>query len=150
MPMINQFLAHPTPRGMIQIFVGLLSEIPRGWILADGLDGSPDMKDRFVRATATPTTEPGTEIGGENTVPLSSAENALHNHTLVPYSHQHRTTGGPSAGSSGGYKRRNSAKTDDFFTTFNDPPNQNFLTTGSSVAHENKPPFFEVAYIYKT
>jgi len=150
MPAFAQFLARPTPRGMIQVFTGLLTDIPDGWILADGLLGSPDLTDRFVRGTATPATEPGTDVGGENTVPLTGTENASHNHTLVPYSHTHRVTGNAIAGSSGGIKRRNSAQTDDIDTNFRVPPTQSTLSSGSSSAHENKPPFFEVAYIYKT
>jgi len=149
MPPFAQFLARPTPRGMIQIFTGLLANIPRGWILADGNDGSPDMTDRFVKGTPTPTTEPGT-VGGENDVTLVEATNASHNHTLVPYSHTHRVTGSSSAGGSGGYKRRASEQEDDFETNLRDPPNSNFLTEGGGNPHENKPPFFEVAYIYKT
>ena len=150
MPAFAQFLARPTPRGMIEIWTGLIADIPKGWILADGTDGSPDMSDRFVRGIATPTTEPGTDVGGENEVTLVSGEIANHNHTIVSYSHTHRVTGSSSAGGSGGYKRRNSEQEDDKQTNLRDPPNSNFVSEGGSGAHENKPPFFEVAYIYKT
>jgi microcystin-dependent protein len=135
---------------MIQIWSGLIADIPKGWILSDGTDGSPDMSDRFVRGILNPTTEPGTEIGGENEVTLVSGEIASHNHTLVSYSHTHRVTGSSSAGGSGGYKRALKDKSDDFKTNNRDPPNSNFQPTGGSGSHENKPPFYEVAFIFKT
>lgn len=149
MPPYAQFLARPTPRGMIQIFTGLLSAIPKGWVLADGLNGSPDLKDRFVKGIATPLTNPGL-LGGANTVTLVSATVASHDHTIVSYSHTHRVTGSSSAGGSGGYKRRNSAISSTKSTDPRDPPEQNFQSSGGGGAHENKPPYYEVAFIFKT
>lgn len=36
------------PRGIIVMWSGSLDEIPAGWVLCDGSDGTPDLRDRFV------------------------------------------------------------------------------------------------------
>ena len=36
-------------RGMIQMFYGVASDIPKGWLLCDGSgNGTPDLRDRFI------------------------------------------------------------------------------------------------------
>jgi hypothetical protein len=36
------------PRGVIVMWSGSLEEIPTGWALCDGSNGTPDLRDRFV------------------------------------------------------------------------------------------------------
>jgi hypothetical protein len=36
------------PRGMIMLWAGNLDSIPNGWIICNGTNGSPDMRDRFI------------------------------------------------------------------------------------------------------
>lgn len=36
------------PSGMIVMWAGSLAEIPTGWLLCDGRNGTPDLRDRFV------------------------------------------------------------------------------------------------------
>ena len=51
--------------GIIALWHGLLAAIPTGWILCDGLNGTPDLRDRFIKGAA-PGAEPG-DTGGSAT-----------------------------------------------------------------------------------
>ncbi len=62
-------LPHP---GMILMWSGAAAAIPEGWILCDGTNGTPDLRNQFVRATASGE-EPGTTGGS-----------ATHVHTADP------------------------------------------------------------------
>ncbi len=61
------------PQGLIAMWSGSASSIPPNWILCDGGDGRPDLRDRFVRG-ATPGEEPGSPVGSTRT----------HAHSLEP------------------------------------------------------------------
>ncbi len=38
----------PLPNGLITAWTGHLDEVPAGWSICDGTDGTPDLRDRFV------------------------------------------------------------------------------------------------------
>ncbi|AQT67944.1 hypothetical protein STSP2_01096 [Anaerohalosphaera lusitana] len=38
--------------GMIIMWSGLLSDVPRGWSVCDGSNGTPDLRNRFVRGAS--------------------------------------------------------------------------------------------------
>ena len=42
-------------------YVGALADVPAGWFLCDGTNGTPDLRDRFLEGSATPNLfiEPG-------------------------------------------------------------------------------------------
>lgn len=40
------------PAGLIVMWHGLLSNIPSGWALCDGQNGTPDLRDKFVKGAA--------------------------------------------------------------------------------------------------
>lgn len=46
------------PAGAIVVWSGLLADIPSGWVLCDGTNGTPDLRDQFIRGAA-PGQEPG-------------------------------------------------------------------------------------------
>ncbi len=149
LPNVNQV---DVPTGIIQIWTGTLANIPSGWGLCDGLGGRPNLLDRFVRGVNTPTTEPGT-TGGLATVTLSTAQLTSHGHGITGGStHNHTVPLGTSSGSTG--VRVGSATTggnslDLGDNSFPIPVSPSTGFTGSNLAHNNMPPFFEVAYIIK-
>lgn len=65
------------PRGIIGMWLGLLSAIPQGWFLCNGSLGTPDMRDKHLKVAST-TGEHG-NTGGANT--HSHAASNSHSHT---------------------------------------------------------------------
>ena len=84
---------YPTVSSTLQPIVmwsGTLAEIPDGWQLCDGTNGTPDLRDRFVLGTQTGEV-PG-ETGGAHEVQLTEANLPSHRHyfqTETDGVHQH-------------------------------------------------------------
>lgn len=79
---------HLIPVGAITFWAGDATTIPNGWQLCDGTNGTPDLRDRFVRGGEVPG-----ETGGSNTVQLTAENLPNHNHDLVIYeagAHSHK------------------------------------------------------------
>ncbi len=140
------------PVGLIQIWAGTIATIPSGWALCDGLGGTPNLLDRFVRGINTNITNPGV-IGGLTTVTLITTQMASHTHTPTSGgTHTHTIPTGTGNGTTG-VKRI----TTDFGNGLDlgdesDPivvGGSNTGFTGGNASHDNIPPFFEVAYIIK-
>ena len=56
-------------RGEIKMYNGLLNNIPEGWHICDGTEGTPDLTDRFIVA--------GTSVGPTDIRPLSELKNGI-------------------------------------------------------------------------
>jgi len=66
-----------TPAGLILLWHGLLANIPAGWVLCNGSNGTPDLQSKFVKGTAA-ATNPGT-TGGAAT--HSTTQHAARTHS---------------------------------------------------------------------
>lgn len=75
------FALPTTPSGAIAHWFGDIDALPEGWLLCDGKNGTPDLRDRFVYG-ASASVPPGT-TGGANSYPLSTAQLPPHTHTGV-------------------------------------------------------------------
>ncbi len=129
----------PSPIGTIIIWSGTLATIPGGWILCDGTGGTPDLRETFVRSVPDNVTNPG-GTGGIDTHVVTESQMPIHNHTLTDPNHKHDY-------GSGGIHRDGSSTA--LTSTANALASPSIVDTGSSTAHENRPAFFEVAYIQK-
>jgi len=66
------------PSGVITMWSGSVVAIPAGWLLCDGTNGTPDLRDRFiVGAGGTYTVN---DTGGADSVQLSGSEMPSHSH----------------------------------------------------------------------
>ena len=69
--------------GQIQMWNGLIANIPSGWVICDGANGTPDLRDKFVRGAGA-----GDEAGG-----TGGSETHLHavtgSSTLRSIAHTH-------------------------------------------------------------
>lgn len=79
------------PKGTIALWLGALADIPVGWLLCDGTNGTPNMIDRYPRGATTDIEDDGGSIATHTHTSPSS-----HTHTQSGHSHT-RTLGGPSS-----------------------------------------------------
>jgi microcystin-dependent protein len=198
------------PTGAILLWSGSTGSIPSGFVICDGTNSTPDLRDRFIVGAGNTYAVDAT--GGANTVALAEAEIAAHTHsvsgtTVSDGAHTHNVSGNtsntgahthsgstsntgshshnvPSAnpGDPGGSNAAQAGTTTNAnqatsntgahshnFTTNSDGDHSHTLSgtsdtagahthtfsttsgsTGSGTAHENRPPYYALAYIMKT
>jgi len=68
----------PFPTGGIILWSGAISMVPTGWLLCDGANGTPDLRDRFVVGAGSGYAVGAT--GGATSVTLGVANLPAHNH----------------------------------------------------------------------
>jgi len=143
----RQFIGYGTiPIGGIIMWNG--STAPDGWALCDGYNGTPNLSGRFVMGKGTisqSSTSGGTvsynvqQTGGVQKHKLNLGEMPSHNHGIKINS----------SSSNEGGNGRNSIMTDDQNSYWG---NMNLIQTnaaGSSETHENRPPYYVLAYIMR-
>ena len=114
------------PSGVIVMWSGSISNIPSGWVLCDGTNVTPDLKNRFIVGAGDEYAV--SSIGGEKIHQLTVDEMPSHTHTGGVTAHH-----GAAPGSDGNI--------------------MSISTTGSSGGgqpHENRPPYYTLAFIMKS
>ena len=71
---------HKVPTGGIIFWSGSAAAIPTGWLLCDGTNGTPNLRDRFVVGAGS--TYAVGETGGAATVTLATGNLPAHTHTF--------------------------------------------------------------------
>ena len=151
--------------GMIILWSGAQNAIPSGWVLCDGGNSTPDLRDRFVVGAGS--SYGVDDTGGATSVTLTSNQIPAHGHAFsASNTHNHGITqygyynsGAFNYNSIGsGYPYSNSTSTVNTNsatisitvsgTTGNASPTTN--NTGSGNAHNNLPPYYALCYIMKT
>lgn len=143
------------PVGFIGIWSGTIAAIPTGWIICDGTGGTPNLLDRFVRGVATAATNPGT-TGGAATYDISHTHGA--GSYVLPHTHSIPQGGWSASGSDTDLTRLTSGKSGETFQRLADNTSGAASTTavtgtsgsGGSATQSILPPFYAVAFIYKT
>lgn len=79
------------PSGLITMWSGASTAIPSGWLLCNGENGTPDLRNRFI-VGAGDEYEVGA-TGGEKTHTLTTEEMPSHTHTFTGKAHTHTFTG---------------------------------------------------------
>lgn len=135
----NAFVA-----GMIMIWSGSSASIPTGWLLCDGTNSTPDLRNRFV-VGATSTYAVGATGGSADAIVVS------HTHTATVTDPGH-THGGVQVSGSGTNVNANpgyqlSTGSTSSATTGITVSNS---TTGSSGTNANLPPYYALCYIMKS
>lgn len=143
--------------GTIIMWSGALADIPAGWVICDGNNGTPNLLDRFAKQVPDGVTDPGA-TGGAVSQSMSSAQMPAHNHTGYTGSqgdHVHNYYGtnnyaifyGDGSGDSNG--DIDQSMTADGSHTHN-LSSSTSDATGSGSTWENRPAYYEVAFIMKT
>ena len=90
------------PSGVIVMWSGTTSNIPTGWALCNGANGTPDLRNRFIVGAGSTYSPKAT--GGEATHKLTTAEIPSHNHVFSGSSHTHSLSlSGLTTSSAGGH-----------------------------------------------
>jgi hypothetical protein len=122
--------------GIIVMWHGLLANIPAGWALCNGTNGTPDLRDRFIVGAATGA-NPGT-VGGALTH-THAAHTGVVNHTHVMTASNTVATSGTNVGRGTGAQATVTAT--------------NPVGGVANLPHDtpdHRPPFYAVAFIMKT
>jgi microcystin-dependent protein len=161
----------PIPVGTITMWSGQIDRIPAGWALCNGQNGTPDLRDRFIVGAGT--TYSVNASGGANTITLSTNEMPTHNHAASSDgqgNHGHwiegmnadglvqRTRNYPgqttvNMGFGGGWNAdpndvrwRGMVNSD---TEGNHIHTITVAAAGGNQPHENRPPYFALAFIMR-
>jgi hypothetical protein len=152
------------PDGGIILWYGLVANIPTGWALCNGANGTPDLRERFVIGAST-TLETGS-TGGSKAKTTSSDGGHSHtitvnNHTLTAAqmpSHSHSfdyasesfVNGDIDSGSTGSisYSSRNTGGAGSS-NSHNHSAGSNSVSNHSHTIDDARPPFYALAYIMK-
>ena len=124
------------PSGMIMIWNGSVSEIPDGWILCNGENGTPDLTDKFVLGAGNNYSVGLT--GGEAETILTVDQIPSHTHGYKR--HAFDSNDSDQASSEKVYGVNN--KTIDAYIGSTD-------STGGDQSHNNMPPYYALCYIMK-
>lgn len=159
------------PKGGIIMWSGAVNQVPEGWALCDGAKGTPDLRDRFIVGAGSAYAVGAT--GGEATHTLTIGEMPSHTHIQNAHTHiqdshnhaqnPHRHTQAKKSVTDDGKEQTDVADNSttnewetDLATATNiaaTATNQNTTATnqntGGGAAHENRPPYYALAFIMK-
>ncbi len=147
------------PKGLISMWSGI--DIPKGWALCDGTNNTPNLSGKFIVGFDKNNADYNEikKTGGLEQVTLTTAQLPSHNHegtTNNDGSHKHLIDNKFSGNTSGSGKTSlvvdgESFETINHFTRTDGNHKHAFTTnkTGSDKPHENRPPYYVLAYIMK-
>lgn len=148
----------PVPIGGIILWSGSVASIPSGWALCNGSNGTPDLRNRFVVGAGS-TYRPG-NTGGLDKVTLSLAEMPSHFHQIgvivAKWGDNSNNRNFPDFNSTsypnsdyGGDIARWRTRYQGGSTNYTSAGSSNGRTRGTTTAHENRPPYYALAYIMR-
>lgn len=171
-------LNNAIPSGFIGMWSGAIGAIPSGWFLCDGTNATPDLRDRFIVGAGS--TYAVGAIGGSASVTLTESQLPTHTHTITAstasagahshsvsdpgHAHLYNEASGqaPESGTGfvgyQGFASLTSTSTTAAGTGISiasaGAHTHNITATagntGSSASHENRPPYYALAYIMKS
>jgi len=147
--------ASPFPSGMIVLWSGSTGSIPSGWVLCNGSNSTPDLRNRFVvgagdtySVDATGGSANATLVSHTHTA-SSSVTDPGHFHNVLPrLSGAFSNTGAFIQTATTAQSQTGVGNTDTKTTGIS--VSTSLSTAGSSATNANLPPYYALAYIMKT
>ena len=134
------------PINAIIMWYDSIANIPAGWVLCDGANGTPDLQDKYVKGVSLDA-DKGQPFGSATHVHTnqSAVAGGDHTHTVginvgAPVIYKNITNGGSAAAS-------NTHRHD--FTANSEASGTHPHTTSNTVGGDSLPPFVQVYYIMK-
>lgn len=110
------------PTGIITLWYGAIGNIPSGWILCDGDNGTPNLQNRFL-------------VGAGDSFPVGASGGSVeHNHDFTSDPHLHTLNVG--SGLLDGFGRNSTSSSE--------------VAIGTTDNANGLPPYHALAYIMKT
>jgi hypothetical protein len=148
---VTTAVAAAIPSGGIIIWSGSSASIPSGWVLCNGSNSTPDLRDRFVVGAGSTYSVGGTG-GSANAITVSHTHTA----TVTDPGHDHTGTANIYTDASGGglgYQGTDNKTFQSLATVMNNATTGitvGISTEGSSGTNANLPPYYALCYIMKT
>ena len=108
-------------QGIVAIWSGAIVDIPAGWLICDGTNDTPDLRDRFLYGA------------GGIANPNDTGGTSTHTHTFTSNGHVHDFAAGAAFGAG---------------TVF-DSETASQVVTGTTNSGNNVPAYYALAYIIK-
>jgi hypothetical protein len=139
--------------GMIMMWSGTIATIPSGWVLCNGSNGTPDLRNRFIiganaddgGAAKTNVTGSATQTGGTKDAIVVS-----HTHSVTDPGHLHTVEFAQvfASGTGSNGVRPTGTTSSDWVNTAT--TGISIDSTGSSGTNQNLPPYYALAFIMKS
>ena len=136
--------------GMILIWSGSLGSVPTGWVLCDGTNATPDLRDRFIVGAGN-TYAVGATGGSANAIVVTHTHTATSVVTDPGHVHSYQQPSGSpnnAAGSIPNDITQVAANTASAVTNITVATTN--ANAGTSGTNANLPPYYALAYIMKT
>ena len=146
-------VSNPVPSGLIAIWSGSTGSIPSGWLLCNGSNGTPDLRNSFILGAGN-TYAVGATGGSTDAIVVSHTHAATSTSVVSDPTHSHTFNvnnsgtsygGGPVIPGSGSTYGTNAASTG--ITVATSTTN---ATAGVSGSGANMPPYYALAFIMKS
>ena len=150
--------ASPTlPSGVILIWSGSTGSIPSGYVICDGTNGTPDLRNSFVLGAGNSYTV-GQTGGSTDAIVVSHTHTATSTSTVTDPGHTHPPLGGAGFATSGGSSQFNGPNTNTLMNSTTGSATTGITvaisttnaSAGTSGSGANMPPYYALAYIQKT
>lgn len=147
--------ASPFPSGMIVLWSGATDAIPTGWVLCNGSNSTPDLRNRFV-VGAGDTYSVNATGGSADATLVSHTHSATSSVTDPGHFHEIMQKLQGAFANNGAFIQPASTQISNSFTnnsatnTTGISVSTSISTAGSSATNANLPPYYALAYIMKT
>jgi microcystin-dependent protein len=137
--------------GMIMLWSGSSGTIPSGWLLCDGSNSTPDLRNRFV-VGATSTYAVGATGGSADAIAVSHTHTATSTVTDPGHTHNYGQSERTQVGTDNGvaYDSEPSSAFATSSSTTGITVATSIATAGSSGTNANLPPYYALCYIMKS
>jgi len=140
--------------GMIMMWSGTIATIPTGWVLCNGSNSTPDLRNRFVIGAHSDSAGVAySTVTGSNTQSGGSKDaiNVSHTHTLTDPGHAHSIQGNLAGTTAyNGFGPGGQIYGSTTINTATQTTGITISTEGSSGTNANLPPYYALAFIMKT